>query len=390
MNKKVIWKTSKTKTQSKIRIYHRFNLNNAYKDLEQLIKSHITHQAETLGNLEAAFDSQIKTIQGQIRKEEVSRAQQELLLKSDITKLAEQLRMDYELFKSQQSQLTEKITEMIKLEVETRLQGEKESKMVTEAIFKKFVDDMTAFKELVEKQNKRFAKDLKEVSTESSERSNFLSRYIEDLVKKQEESTDAQFQKMKLLCAKLTEQVKEHIQTAEKTLSDMKTEQEETAKNLFEQVGEVQKNIVTIESDIAVKMSLEEAANKAEFNNIYDSLTMFSSNLEGWKNQHSGMVAELTKTVEDNKLNCQSVSEEMMKKAAEQADKKIQVTLEQLKKANQDIWDFSLQLSDKMFSREGVKNVLDIVPPQVLKYPDIKGCRNRNFFLCYLLFGYFL
>eukprot|EP00826_Nyctotherus_ovalis_P004177 TRINITY_DN10875_c0_g4_i1.p1 TRINITY_DN10875_c0_g4~~TRINITY_DN10875_c0_g4_i1.p1 ORF type:complete len:316 (+),score=110.62 TRINITY_DN10875_c0_g4_i1:1253-2200(+) len=281
--------------------------------------------------------------------------------------------MDYELFKSQQSQLTEKITEMIKLEVETRLEGEKESKMVTEAIFTKFVDDMTAFKELMEKQNRRFAKDLKEVSTESSERSSFLSRYIEDLVKKQEESTDAQFQKIKLLCAKLTEEVKEHIQGSEKLLTDVKNEQAEMKLLLKESLEESHRNLSAIEIDMAVKMSLEQAANKIEFDNIYDTFNKLNVNLQTLSTQHTETVEALGKSAEESKANCYKVSEELMKKAEEQADKKIQATLEQLRKANQDVWDFSLKLSDKMFSREGRKDILDLVPPQVLRSPDIKG-----------------
>lgn len=280
--------------------------------------------------------------------------------------------MDYELFKSQQSQLPEKITEMIKLEVETRLQGEKETKMVTEAIFKKFVDDMTTFKEFMEKQNRKFAKDLKEISTESSERSNFLSRYIEDLVKKHEESTYTQFQKIKLLCAKLTEQVKEYIQSAEKSMAEMKAEHTETQQYLKGKLEEVLRKHELTEVDTAIKMSLEQAANKVEFDNIYDALNKLAVNLETWKTKHNEMIEVIQKSIEDTKTNGEKVSEELIKKAEEKADRKIQVTLEQIKKANQDVWDYSLKLSDKMFSREGVKNILDIVPPQTLKYPDIK------------------
>jgi hypothetical protein len=349
------------------------NLNNAYKELEQLIKSHITHQAETLGNLETAFNSQIKSVQEKVQKEELSRVQQGIQLKSDITKLAEQLRMDYELFKSKQSQLTEKITEMIKLEVETRLEGEKETKMVTEAIFKKFVDDMILFKEFMEKQNRRFAKDLKEISTESSERSNFLSRYIEDLVKKQEENTDVQLQKIKLLCAKLTEQVKDHIQGSERTLSDIKTEHNELQQLLKESLEKYQQKLKVIEIDMAVKTSLEQAAVKIEFDNIYNEFNKHSSDFITLQRQLIETTDLTNKNIEENKTNCYKVSQELMKKAEEQGDKKIQATLEQLRKANQDVWDFTLKLSNKMFSREGRKDLLDFVPPQVLQSPDIKG-----------------
>jgi hypothetical protein len=112
----------------------------------------------------------------------------ELTLKSDITKLAEQLRTDYELFKNQQTELTEKMTEMIKLEVDARLNAERfpklplsqyfrENKALTQSMIKGVMQEIKLLKDGVEKQHKRFGKDLKEANSENSERAHFL-RFI--------------------------------------------------------------------------------------------------------------------------------------------------------------------------------------------------------------------
>eukprot|EP00831_Metopus_contortus_P002585 TRINITY_DN10945_c0_g1_i2.p1 TRINITY_DN10945_c0_g1~~TRINITY_DN10945_c0_g1_i2.p1 ORF type:complete len:317 (-),score=87.99 TRINITY_DN10945_c0_g1_i2:93-1043(-) len=119
---------SRGKLQDEERRQEKDNIREIYNELDGMMKNEITRRSENLKNLEASLDGQIKALQNQVRKEEINRAQQELMLKSDITKLAEQLRTDYELFKSQQNQLTEKMTEMIKLEVESRLSGEQKKK----------------------------------------------------------------------------------------------------------------------------------------------------------------------------------------------------------------------------------------------------------------------
>lgn len=348
-------------------------IKESYKELDQIIKSHITHQADTLRNMENNFDTQLKTMQAAIRKEEISRAQQELLLKSDITKLAEQLRTDYELFKSQQAQLTEKITEMIKLEVEARLQGEKDSRNVTEAVFQKFVDDMTTFRDAVEKQNKRFAKDLKEVSTESSERSNFLSRYIEDLVKKAEENFDSQLAKMKMLCAKLTESVKEHVQSNEKTFGEFKQNIENMQTLLHESMETLRNEAEIKENDMGIKTEMEYSLTKLEFENLYKSLDNYSNTQSNWKSHVEETLCKINQAITKNEEKCVLRNQEQNTKNDEQIDRKSKALLESLKKANQEIWEHSIKLSEKQFSREGVKEILEIVPPQVLKMPDIKN-----------------
>ena len=71
---------------------------------------------------------------------------------------------------------------------------------------------------------KKLAKDLKEANAENSERANFLSRYIDEQTKKLDEQIDAQLKKIKLLRAKLTEQVKEQFQAEELNLMQMKNE----------------------------------------------------------------------------------------------------------------------------------------------------------------------
>ena len=96
-----------------------------YSQIDNIIRSELQRKNEVVTNIQTNMETHIKNLHNAIRKEEVARAQMELGLKSDISKLAEQLRTDYEIFKNQQNTLTEKLTEMIKLEVDSRLSAER-------------------------------------------------------------------------------------------------------------------------------------------------------------------------------------------------------------------------------------------------------------------------
>ena len=77
------------------------------------------------------------------------------------------------------------------------------------------MQEFALFKDTVEKDHKKFAREIKEINSENSERAHFLSRYIDDEVRRVSDSMYAQMSKIRTLCAKLTEHVKEHLQSNE-------------------------------------------------------------------------------------------------------------------------------------------------------------------------------
>lgn len=342
------------------------NLREKYSELDGLIKSEITRRGEALNNMEQGLESQIKALQSQIRKEEIGRAQQELILKSDITKLAEQLRTDYEQFKLQQNQLTEKITEMIKLEVDSRLFSEKDAKSFTEAMFKKIIEEMNAFKEAVEKQNKRFARDMKESNNENAERAGFLSRYIDDQIKKQEEEFLLQLQKVKLLCAKLTEQVKEHLQNNEIIMIQLKNSLGKRCDDIEDELSALGKQVDSEIYDFSAKSAMNKIYSEVEHNNLYSILNNLNVLYVDEISQRKNSISEILKKIIETKENMQKREEETKEKLHEEIERKNMSTLEKLKKENEENWNTSMKLVEKQFSREGVKEIIELVPPVVM------------------------
>ena len=51
--------------------------------------------------------------------------------------------------------------------------------------------------------------------------------------------------------------------------------------------------------------------------------------------------------------------------------------MDKLKKANEDIWNRTIEINEKVFRKEGIREVLNLVPPQVMKLPDIKYSLNE-------------
>lgn len=73
---------------------------------------------------------------------------------------------------------------MIKMEVDSRLNSDKETKNLVQNLVKGVMTEVASIKDTYDKQIKKMAKDIKDASTDSAERANFLSRYVDDEILK--------------------------------------------------------------------------------------------------------------------------------------------------------------------------------------------------------------
>ena len=102
------------------------------------------------------------------------------LLRNELFQLSESYRKEYSLFKGQQSTITEKITEMIKMEVQTRLNSDVDLKNWTKLLSNEIVSDINIWKENFTTQLQQIQKSYKDNSGECSGRAQQLSHYIDD------------------------------------------------------------------------------------------------------------------------------------------------------------------------------------------------------------------
>lgn len=134
--------------------------------------------------LQQSMENQLRTINGWIKQEELARNQQEINLRTEIAKAQDNVRYDVDNFKGQQVQVTEKLSEMIKMEVDSRLQTDKESKNLYQGLIRNVMQEVTGFRDSQEAVIQKLVKDVKDTAQDSAERAHFLSRYIDEEVLK--------------------------------------------------------------------------------------------------------------------------------------------------------------------------------------------------------------
>ena len=125
--------------------------------------------------------------------------------------------------------------------------------------------EINEFKSSVEKQNKIFAAELRDVSHDSAERDNQLSKFVEVETKKILETANTKYDKLKFLLTKVAEQFKAHLKKFEKVTSDVRAELNDVTLKVNEAFGDISKNIGYIEGK--VEASVKEATTKLEKEN---------------------------------------------------------------------------------------------------------------------------
>ena len=150
--------------------YERDEMRDRYSAMDSVVKSEFQRKDEAIMGLQQTLETQMRTINGWIKQEELQRNQQEINLRTEIAKAQDNIRYDVDNFKNQQSQVTEKLSEMIKMEVDSRLQTDKESKNLYQGLIRNVMLELNQHKELTEVTVLKLTKDVKETAQDSAER----------------------------------------------------------------------------------------------------------------------------------------------------------------------------------------------------------------------------
>ena len=127
--------------------YEREEMRDRYSAMDSVVKAEFQRKDEAIMGLQHSLETQLKTINGWLKQEELARNQQEINLRTEISKAQDTIRYDVDSFKSQQVQVTEKISEMIKMEVDSRLQTDQESKSLYQGLIRNAMQEIQTFKE---------------------------------------------------------------------------------------------------------------------------------------------------------------------------------------------------------------------------------------------------
>ena len=155
---------------------------------------------------------------------------------------------------------------------------------------------------------------------------------------KMDDITKFDLTKMTMTIADLTDKIK-NMKNSNKTNSDEISDIKLSIKNL-EDFYLKNKNSSN-NSDLKIKIAMNQMLNNVEFNNIYSLL-------------------------KNNKPQNIDFNEEFRQKCAEIVDNKIQSELEKVKIENENLWKKAVEACEKMNKPEEIKQVIDKVPPTIL------------------------
>jgi hypothetical protein len=183
-------------------------------------------------------------------------------LRAELAKIGDGVRYEVDGFKSQQLQVTDKLSEMIKVEVDQRMQSDKDSKLLISNMLKNVMQEVGTIKESQDGTVQNILKEVKEASQDSAERAHFLSRYIDEEIVKVGQKTSKQVENLKVLCAKLTEQFKKHL-----------INHESMKKDLYKRFEIIESHLPVYRSELYKLMETTEARMLSKLKELKDALS---------------------------------------------------------------------------------------------------------------------
>ena len=167
-------------------------------------------------NLASNLDVQVRNVLETIRMNENIRQEREEQLSNEMANAIETNRQNIDQHKAFQSAITEKITEMVKTEIDIRQKGEKDLKNLIHSTMKGILQEISMQKDIIDRLKLKFDHDIHEVQSSFSEKADILSRYIDEETKRSSDLIKSQHQTTKDMLTKITESLKTTIISNEK------------------------------------------------------------------------------------------------------------------------------------------------------------------------------
>lgn len=207
-------------TQDKLS-YDRSEFKTRLSSLESYLKTELQRKEDLIQALSANLDQQTRGIYETIRLNEANRQDREENLSSEMANAVESMRQAVEQHKMFQSSITEKVTEMVRTEIEVRQKGEKDLKNLTHQTMKGILQEISVQKDSLDRLNMKLEHDIQNCQSSFSEKADLLSRYVEEEIKRNGELMKSQYGQTKEMITKIAESLKTTIISGEKWKSDM-------------------------------------------------------------------------------------------------------------------------------------------------------------------------
>ncbi|CAD8113035.1 unnamed protein product [Paramecium sonneborni] len=364
--------------------YEREEVISQLRSLEQFQRVDSQKKDEAIRSLQTIIETQVNQILVNIQNEEAQRYSHEVQLRGDLLKIQENIKQENELFKTHQANITEKITDMIRIEVQTRLSTDTELKNLTSAIATDIVSDLNSLKDQIEMANRALQTQVKQLEKDQAEKAERLSLYIDDEINKAIKTSAQKYEKVKVIFSKFGESFKQHIAAFEGLKQDLNSRQtiieqnidmirqdfqtviEDQQTHLLERIS-IEKNQI-LEAVNATVQFLEDKVNKLDEDSS-NKFRIFREVIE----ENQQVVVEKTKLILDQneayqqtqmkglKLMADSIQElkqqqQLIKEDQQNQIKEVNLSVDNIK---QDILQISTNIKDLNELQTQHKNMLD-------------------------------
>lgn len=275
------------------------------------------------------------------------------------------VRYEIDGFKNQQLQVTDKLSEMIKVEVDQRLTSDKDTKMLVQNLLKNIMNEVGTIKESQEGTVAKILKEVKDASQDSAERAHFLSRYIDEEILKIGNKTSKQVENLKVLCAKLTEQFKKHL-----------INHEAMKKDLYKRFEIIESHLPVYRSELYKLMETTEARTLSKLKELKDALsqtilTNFTA-LDDRVDQFSELVDNNLETLRRALQDNREVFVSVVNKTNEEQESKHNNLVEDLEKVIDEVFKVRVK------SEQGEKKIIEDTTKMQKMINDLEAHINTS------------
>jgi len=355
--------------------YEREEMRERYNTMDALVRAEFERKDEAIRTLHNIVETQVRALQGGLKQEELARTQFESFLREEMGRFQEEVKKEFDGFRQQQTVTTEKLTEMIKIEIDTRLSSDIELKNQINTIAHNISQDIEILKDNLEGQIDGVSREVRNVAADSAERANQLSRYIDQEITNVNQNFNAKYEKLKVLFAKFGEQFKNHLLNTEafrkETLTKVQEIEQTIEFNKEETKGQFQES--EKRSDERFKEQRELTTTTIENNN-----KVLEDKMKKVKEQEEGDVEVLKEAIENNRTIFNNKFEKLME-INESYNKNVAATLKKVLDDLENAKNITVTLKNELQSMSGAfsDDIMDLRAYIETQFGNERAVRNQ-------------
>jgi len=355
--------------------YEREEMRERYNTMDALVRAEFERKDEAIRTLHNIVETQVRALQGGLKQEELARTQFESFLREEMGRFQDEVKKEFDGFRQQQTVTTEKLTEMIKIEIDTRLSSDIELKNQINTIAHNISQDIEILKDNLEGQIDGVSKEVRNVAADSAERANQLSRYIDQEISNVTQNFNGKYEKLKVLFAKFGEQFKNHLLNTEAFRKETLTKVQEIEQTIEFNKEETKIQFTELERRLDDRFKEQRELTQITIDNTSKVL---EDKMKKVKEQEEGDVEVLKEAIENNRTIFNNKFEKLME-INETYNKNMAATLKKVLDDLENAKNITVALKNELLSMSGAfsDDIMDLRAYIETQFGNERAVRNQ-------------